>query len=119
MKKENLTDEAHYPHTGVKGACQKHLRHLPLTSVSVTDFEQLTVYGSDLEMMTALVEKGPLGVSIYANDLVFKNYKGNGIIKDFPNSIAIDHGVVLVGYGHREETNQDYWIIRNSWGEGI
>jgi len=28
---------------------------------------------------------------------------------------GINHAVLLVGYDHDDELNQDYWLVRNSW----
>lgn len=27
-----------------------------------------------------------------------------------------NHAVLLVGYGTDEETKEDYWLVKNSWG---
>lgn len=42
----------------------------------------------------------------------------NGIFndEDCGSTAPLTHAVLLVGYGHDNETNMDYWIIKNSWG---
>jgi len=61
---------------------------------------------SDLE--TAIANVGPVAVSVAAN---WGSY-GGGVYSGgcSGSSCGIDHAVVAVGY------DQDYWLIRNSWG---
>lgn len=54
---------------------------------------------------------GPVSIGVDASGLAFKFYK-SGIIKKFCGT-AIDHAVLLVGYGTEKGT--DYWLVKNSW----
>lgn len=64
----------------------------------------------------ALLEVGPISVSIHASPIDFYYYSGG--IYDNPSCkngrLDLDHSVVLVGYG-RGARGKDYWIIKNSW----
>lgn len=65
-------------------------------------------------MLSAVVQQ-PISVGIDGSSLDFQLYTG-GIYKGDcsadPNDI--DHAVLIVGYG--SEGDEDYWIVKNSWG---
>lgn len=68
-------------------------------------------------LMNAIAKMGPLVVSVAASGWglyaggVYSSNKEN----DNPSTYDLNHAVVLVGYGTDEETEEDYWLIRNSW----
>jgi C1A family cysteine protease len=62
--------------------------------------------------MAALVQQ-PVAVAIEADERSFQFY-ASGVFTG-PCGTSLDHGVVLVGYG--SENDEDYYILRNSWGE--
>lgn len=68
------------------------------------------------QLKGALNFVGPISISVGAGNTEWFQYEG-GIIDDYqacpPN---LDHAVVLVGYGTDDKTKQEYWIIKNSWG---
>lgn len=43
-------------------------------------------------------------------------YNG-GIYSEYHKEIEINHIVSIVGWGFDNETQTEYWIGRNSWGE--
>ena len=43
-------------------------------------------------------------------------YKG-GVFTDDSHSQSTNHIVSLTGWGYDEDTDTEYWIVRNSWGQ--
>ena len=48
--------------------------------------------------------------------LKFEHY-GGGIYTEHLDRIGLNHEISVVGWGLDEQTGQEYWIGRNSWGE--
>jgi C1A family cysteine protease len=72
------------------------------------------------EEIKALVRKQPVSVSISAGCRAFSSYK-SGILTASAcvsgcDSPRIDHAVLLVGFGVDASTQQEFWIVQNSWG---
>jgi len=65
-------------------------------------------------LMRALVEKGPVAVSVAASD-VWSFYE-QGIMDDCVKDAVVNHAVTLIGYGSDGEN--PFWLILNSWGSG-
>ena len=70
--------------------------------------------GNETALMEAVAQR-PVSVAIEADQSVFQLYKG-GVLSDVSCGDMVDHGVVVVGYGHDAKTGLDYWRIKNSWG---
>jgi len=68
------------------------------------------VNGTDVEMVAALNEVGPLSVGVDAT--LWQFYIG-GIFSIICGT-TLNHGVLLAGYG--VHNNKEYWLIKNSWG---
>ena len=67
------------------------------------------------ELKKILVEVGPLAVALNASSL--SSYV-KGVFDPTSCSVyGMNHAVTMVGYGHDEEEDKDYWLIKNSWGE--
>ena len=55
---------------------------------------------------------GPLALAVAAAE--WYNYE-SGVFSS--NQSVVNHAVVLAGYGVDEDTNEKYYLLRNSWGE--
>jgi len=113
-KTSGLSLETDYPYQGVTGSCAAEkvkpvARNDGFVKLKVNDYTAL---------VSALVTKGPVAISLAAGSIGWQLY-GGGI---FGGGILgkcgydQDHGVQLVGYG--VDRNKMYWLIRNSWGPG-
>ena len=60
---------------------------------------------------TALLASGPITIGINASPM--QRYSGGIDNPLFCNKLALDHAVLIVGYG--TENGKDYWKIKNSW----
>lgn len=66
--------------------------------------------------MAALRYKGPVGIGVDASAGFFQHYEG-GIIRSARcgTGETIGHAVTAVGYGM--EGDEEYIIVKNSWGD--
>ena len=121
LVKNGMETEEDYPYTGVRGTCKAD--KTKYIDMKVTGYKKLGSSSStwspvdEEEIKEFLYEAGPLAVALNAD--ILQTYTG-GVI-DVPSSqcpaSGINHAVTMVGYGHDNTVNKDYWIIKNSWGE--
>jgi cathepsin L len=107
-----LAQEWQVPYTAYYGnnsACMNVTRPVVFTE----GFVKLPA-NNQTALMEALAHIGPLAVNVDASQWHF--YEA-GIFDacTYYMNITINHLVQLVGYGHDEALQADYWIIRNSW----
>jgi len=102
---QGLTLEANYPYVANNANCQA-------PSSSAYSDQGYTAITPTEQAFTIALAKGPIAVTVCAD--TWDNYKG-GIFENCTDPCTVDHAVLLVGYGHDDTINQDYWLIQNSW----
>lgn len=103
--KNGITTEAQYTYTARDGKC----KYDPKTQAFIVT-GQNTVPKYDNDNLKSSVAAGPVSVAIDATVLQF--YAG-GVVGHMCGH-NLDHGVLAVGYGKRD--NKDTWKVKNSWG---
>ena len=71
-------------------------------------------YSGDEETLKSLVARHGAVVTSVNADGPFMDY-GGGVFAGC-SSDQTNHAVTVVGYGN--ENGEDYWLVKNSWGEG-
>jgi len=118
IKDNNGIDtEASYPYTAKDG--KKCLFNATTVGANLTSWVDLPP-GNENALMAALSTVGPISIGIDASKPGFQMYKKGVYYSILCSSKRLDHGVLAVGYGTMETIpglKQDYWIVKNSWGE--
>ncbi|KAH7671963.1 Actinidain protein, partial [Dioscorea alata] len=104
-----IDTEEDYPYKGYYAGCRRD--KLKRRVVSIDGYENVPPYSED--NLKKAVAYQPISVAIDAGSDDFQSY-GSGVYKGNCGT-NLNHGVSLVGYG--SEDGDDYWLIKNSWGE--
>lgn len=105
---KGINSEAQYPYKAVQGECRYKSSDIAATCSGYRTIPQ----GDEQALLQAVALEGPIAVAISANSK-FMSYK-SGIYDDTTCSKAVNHAVLVVGYG--TENSVDYWLVKNSWG---
>jgi len=102
---KGIPTEKDYPYKGYDAQCHNASR-----AVTISKWEKVST--NEVEIKNYLFANGPISIGINANPLQLYSH---GILNPLIcNPKALDHGVLLVGYG--TESGKDFWIVKNSWG---
>lgn len=105
--KMGLESESEYPYETKDDSCRAEQDE---EKVFISDSQSIDGSNED-DLAKALMKYGPL--SIVLNATPMQSYQGGVADPQDCDPQALDHAVVLVGFG--EDGGQKYWTIRNSW----
>lgn len=105
---KGICSEAEYPYTAADGTCKT------CTVVATISNYADVIQNNETDLLVHAAVQ-PVSVAIEADQDVFQNYQ-SGVISGTSCGTNLDHGVLVVGYGHDETTGLDYWLVKNSWG---
>ncbi|XP_066596122.1 cathepsin L1 [Prorops nasuta] len=112
--KENkgLDSEKSYPYEAENDKCRYNPKNNEATDAGYVDVPE----GNEKKLQAAVATVGPVSVAIDASHESFQFYSEGVYYEKECSSEELDHGVLVVGYGTTEE-GDDYWLVKNSWGE--
>jgi C1A family cysteine protease len=114
INNKGISSESDYPYTSVANTCVNN-KTINLVS-RITRFIEIPI-NSESELMNA-VSQQPVSVAIEVDQSIFQFYSSGVLTAKCGNNLGSgpvpDHSVLAVGYGSMN--NQDYWIVKNSWG---
>jgi cathepsin L len=112
----SLCSEEDYPYKAEQGDVCNPMGCEDVPGSIVANFYD--VPPGDADAMMAAVAMQPISIAIQADQFPFQFYKTGVLTDDSCGAKGdIDHGVLLAGYGTDEETQEPYWLVKNSWGD--
>lgn len=107
-------DYEYMSYAGALGVCNASVPLVPGSSVSTMWGLQVQPGQTMEDLMATWVNRhGPLLVMVDASGANWQTYS-SGVMTCQPTT-ALNHGVLVVGYGTDPKTNTQYWKIKNSW----
>lgn len=109
IKSNGIASAEKYPYKGKQGQCKKTTD----TETSIVSAIRERLNGNENRLRDIVANYGPVAVAINAAKTL-SNYK-SGVYSNPKCPKALNHAVLLVGYGYDEKTKLDYWLVKNSW----
>jgi len=109
---KGIDTEKSYPYHARDQKCAFNKKNVGAQDTGFTDIKAQ----SEPDLEAAIATVGPISVAIDANHNSFQLYKSGVYNEPECSSTQLDHGVLAVGYDTTSD-KQDYYIVKNSWGE--
>merc|ERR1711957_1091045 len=109
--KHGMFLEKDWPYKAVNGNCSQETPTTAQPTTFMTTGAQ-AISTNSVDALKGGLEQGPVSVAIQADEKLFSMYQSG--VFDAQCGTELDHAVLLVGYG--VEGDQEYWIMKNSWG---
>jgi len=110
-QKNGMCTETDYPYDAKSGKCQASSCTKAWGPDTVSGYKDVST-DDKMALMSAVAQQ-PVSIAIEADKMVFQSYQ-SGVLTGMCGS-KLDHGVLVVGYGTLD--GEDYWKVKNSWGE--
>ena len=106
-----LENGLYYPFSGTAGTCKFDPSKKELPRVE----DWYDVPKADCNGLMTAVAQQPVAAAVAASAMQFYQ---NGVFSSKFCGTSINHAVTVIGYGTDSTLKKNFWLVRNSWGEG-
>lgn len=112
-RNQGINTEESYPYVGEQGACKYKQE---ADNIAVTGHVFIPTEDEE-KLKSAIATVGPISIAIDASHLQFQFYRSGVYYEPFCSTHKLNHAVLAVGYGIDDETKEEYYLVKNSWGK--